>query len=163
MSYDPQPLHTLRIVPVMMENLLLVGPKDAGLSLDRPVSFGDLAEQELVLPSPQHGLRAIIDSCARQRNIKLRTTIEADSFGAMIDLVRNGFGWTALPLAPIYSMVESGALSAAPLIDPTPMRKLVLVFPADRRVSPAAKYVGNALTEIAADLVSRNIWVGHML
>lgn len=163
MSYDPQPLHTLRIVPVMMENLLLVGPKDAGLSLDRPVSFGDLAEQELVLPSPQHGLRAIIDSCARQRNIKLRTTVEADSFGAMIDLVKNGFGWTALPLAPIYSMVESGALSAAPLIDPTPMRKLVLVFPADRRVSPAAKYVGNALTEIAADLVSRNIWAGHML
>jgi LysR family nitrogen assimilation transcriptional regulator len=162
-SYDPQPLHTLRIVPVMMENLLLVGPPASGLRLDTPVPFSRLADQQLVLPSARHGLRSILDSCAREVGIKLKASVEADSFGAMIDLVRNGFGLTALPLAPIYAQIESGALCAAPLIDPAPMRKLVLVFPADRRVSPAAKFVGDAFVEIADDLVSRNIWAGHML
>jgi hypothetical protein len=73
-SYDPQPLHTLRIVPVMMENLQLAGSRQC-----------------------------------------------------------------------------------------QPMRKLVLVFPADRRVSPAAKFVGDAFIEIAADLVNRKIWAGHLL
>jgi hypothetical protein len=43
------------------------------------------------------------------------------------------------------------------------MRKLVQVFAADRRVSPAAKFVGDAFIEIADDLVSREIWAGHML
>ncbi|MNL47094.1 LysR substrate binding domain protein [compost metagenome] len=116
-----------------------------------------------MLPSGRHGLRVIMDSCAREAGIKLKTSVEADSFGAMIDLVRNGFGMTALPLASIYSLVESGVLCAAPLVAPEPMRKLVLVFPADRRVSPAAKFVGDAFIKIAADLVERNIWAGHML
>lgn len=162
-SYDPQPLHTLRIVPVMMENLLLVGPASANLRLDTPVLFASLAEQQLVLPSARHGLRVILDNCAREVGIKLKTSVEADSFGAMIDLVRNGFGLTALPLASIYAQIEAGVLSAAPLVDPVPMRKLVLVFPADRRVSPAAKFVGEAFIEIAADLVNRKIWAGHLL
>ena len=162
-SYDPQPLHTLRIVPVMMENLLLVGPPGAGLDLDTPVAFASLAERELVLPSARHGLRVILDNCAREVGVKLRTSVEADSFGAMIDLVRNGFGLTVLPLAPIWAQVESGSLCAAPLVDPLPMRKLVQVFPADRRVSPAAPYVAEAFIEIAADLVERRIWAGHML
>ena len=162
-SYDPQPLHTLRIVPVMMENLLLVGPASANLRLDTPVSFESLAEQPLVLPSARHSLRVILDNCAREVGIKLKTSVEADSFGAMIDLVRNGFGLTALPLASIYAQIEAGVLSAAPLVDPIPMRKLVQVFAADRRVSPAAKFVGDAFIEIAGDLVSREIWAGHML
>jgi hypothetical protein len=54
-------------------------------------------------------------------------------------------------------------LCAAPLIDPTPARKLVLAYPADRSVSAAARFVGDTFTEIAADLVARNIWVGHMI
>lgn len=162
-SYDPQPLHTLRIVPVMMENLLLVGPPEAGLSLDAPVNFASLAEQELVLPSARHSLRVILDDCAREVGVKLRTNVEADSFGAMIDLVRNGFGLTALPLASIWSQLQNGSLCAAPLVDPVPMRKLVQVFPADRRISPAARFVADAFIEIAADLVERRIWAGHML
>lgn len=162
-SYDPQPLHTLRIVPVMMENLLLVGPPEAGLKLDTPVNFASLAEQELVLPSARHSLRVILDDCAREVGVKLRTHVEADSFGAMIDLVRNGFGLTALPLASIWSQLQNGSLCAAPLVDPVPMRKLVQVFPADRRISPAARFVADAFIEIAADLVERRIWAGHML
>ena len=44
-----------------------------------------------------------------------------------------------------------------------PTRKLVLAYPADRPVSPAARFVGDVFLEIATDLVDRNIWVGHML
>ncbi|MOA53337.1 hypothetical protein D3C78_1767860 [compost metagenome] len=70
---------------------------------------------------------------------------------------------TVLPLAPIYSLIQSGMLSAAPLEDPEPMRKLVLVYPADRKISPAAKFVGESLFEIATELVAQNVWAGHML
>ncbi|QRY77890.1 LysR family transcriptional regulator [Pseudomonas sp. PDNC002] len=162
-SYDPQPLHTLRIVPVMMENLMLVAPHGAGLSLDKPVAFAELAEQELILPSSRHGLRKILDDCARQLGITLRPSVEADSFGALIDLITHGFGWTVLPLASIYSRIQDGSLCAAPLVDPTPMRKLVIAYPADRKVSIATRYVADTFTEIAADLIARNIWAGHLL
>jgi DNA-binding transcriptional LysR family regulator len=162
-SYDPEPLRSLHIIPVMMENLLFVSGGHDKLSLSRAVPFARLAEEELILPSPRHGLRGIVEDCAQKAGIELHTSLEADSFGAMIDLVRNSFGSTILPLAPIHSLVETGALCAAPLVDPVPARKLVLAYPADRPVSPAARFVGETFTEIAADLVGRNVWSGHML
>jgi DNA-binding transcriptional LysR family regulator len=162
-SYDLEPLHTLRIVPVMMENLVLVGPPSAGLAWDNPVNFATLAQQQLVLPSPRHGLRKIMDHCAADVGFKIAANVEADSFGAMIDLVRHGFGLTALPLASIYTHLQNGTLCAAPLIEPTPMRKLVMVSPADRHVSTATRYVGETFVELASELVAQGIWAGHML
>jgi LysR family transcriptional regulator, nitrogen assimilation regulatory protein len=165
-TYDPQPLRSVRTVPVMIENLLLVGAGSERLELSGAVPFAQLASKELVLPSPPHGLRAAMESCARRAGIELRASIEADSYRVMIDLVRNGFGLTVLPLAPVYSLehlIQSGELSAAPLVDPTPARKLVLAYPADRPVSPAAQFVGESIVRIAADLVNRKRWAGQMV
>jgi LysR family nitrogen assimilation transcriptional regulator len=130
----------------MMENLLFIGAGGKGLSLERAVPFSHLANEELVLPSRRHGLRAIMEECASKAGIELHGSVEADSFGAMINLVRSGFGSTALPLAPIYPLVDSGVLCAAPLVDPTPTRKLVLAFPADRPVNPATRFVAETFT-----------------
>jgi LysR family transcriptional regulator, nitrogen assimilation regulatory protein len=66
-SYDPQPLRSLRIVPVMMENLLFVSAGSKGLRMDRPVPFAALADEELVLPSLRHGLRGIMEESAPAR------------------------------------------------------------------------------------------------
>ncbi|MFJ4394435.1 LysR family transcriptional regulator [Pseudomonas sp. NPDC089396] len=162
-SYDLEPLHTLHIAPVMMENLVLVGPPAAGLKLDESVRFASLAEQQMILPSGRHGLRKIMNQCAAEVGIKLNANVEADSFGAMIDLVRHGFGLTALPLASIYGHLQNGTLCAAPLVDPIPMRKLVMVSPADRHVTPATRYVGETFVELASELVKQGIWAGHML
>lgn len=163
-SYNPQPVKTLRIEPIMMENLMYVtagnGEKQTS---SEPVKFITLADVELVLPSPRHGLRSIVDECARHAGIVLTTGVEADSLGAMIDLVRGGFGATILPLAPIFSLVSVGQLNATPLIDPTPTRKLVIVCPADRSVSAPARFVGDMFRSLASDLVSEKIWIGHMI
>lgn len=163
MSYDPKPLKSLRIVPVMLESLLMVSSGRNKLRLNKRVPFVRLAEEELVMPSPRHGLRTLLDNCAHQAGIQLRASVEADAFGAMIDLVRNGLGSTVLPLAPIYALVKAGDLCAAPLVDPTPTRKLVVAFPLDRPITPAARFVGQAFREIAADLVHKNIWIGEMI
>ena len=115
------------------------------------------------MPSPRHGLRRILETCAKRAGVELNAQLEADSFRAMVDLVRDGHGMTVLPLAPIFSMVEAGSLSVARLVDPSPSRKLVIAYPADRPVSPAAKFVGRTIVDIAADLVARGIWMGSML
>lgn len=162
-SYDVEPVNSLRIVPVMMESLVLVGPQTAGLNLEHSVNFGDLAKEQLVLPSARHGLRKVIDKCAADVGFRIRPNVEADSFGAMIELVRHGYGFTVLPMASIYSHIQNGTLSAALLVEPTPMRKLVKIFPADRRVSPAARYVGDTFVELASEMVEQGIWSGYML
>ncbi|MET0361494.1 MAG: LysR substrate-binding domain-containing protein [Sphingobium sp.] len=162
-SYDPEATGAVRTQPILLESLLLVGNSDCALSMDRPVEFNSLEGQSLVLPSPHHGLRTIVENCAERAGIILCPGIETDAFGAMIDLVESGFGMTILPLAPIYDRITAGRLRAAPMVNPSPSRRVVMTYPADRPISPAARYTGEAFTRIAAELVERGIWTGRML
>lgn len=161
-SYDPPPTKSLRVIPVMMEQLYLVSSRP-GLSLKDSVEFRDLANEQLVLPSPSHGLRAIFDECARQAGIAYTHVVEADSFAAITDLTSAGFGATILPLAPIHDAIRKGKLFAAPLVNPAPERKLVVCYSADRAVSAASRYVGNVFVKIATELVEAGIWGGQLL
>lgn len=161
-SYDPNPTGPVRTEPILFESLLLVGNARSNLALDRPVEFGSLTEFDLVLPSPRHGLRRIVDDFAGRAGLTLRPTIETDAFGAMIDLVESGFGMTILPLAPIYGRIGAGTLCAAPLDDPAPVRRVAITYPADRPVAPAARYVGDRFRRIAGDLVARGVWAGRL-
>ena len=147
----------------MIEKLLFVSSGPRGLKQDQTVPFAQIANEELIMPSPRHELRAILDDCARKAGVELKASVEADSYSALINLVQHGFGSTVLPLAPIYELVQKGLLCAAPIVDPTPTRKLVLVYPADRPVSPAARFVGESLIGIAADLSEKSIWMGDMI
>jgi LysR family transcriptional regulator, nitrogen assimilation regulatory protein len=162
-SYDPQPQRSLRIVPVLMERLLLVGPAGAGLELDGALPFAQVAERDLILPGPGHGLRLILESCARQAGVTLRPQVEVESFNAMVGLVRAGLGFTVLPLAPIHEHVRSGAVTATRLSDPTPERRLVLAYSADRPINPAARFVGDAFVALVSDLVARGVWMGDVI
>jgi DNA-binding transcriptional LysR family regulator len=161
-TYNPSRLHTLRVVPIMLESLLLVSGGQGRIAADE-LPFARLADRELVLPSTGHMLRDIVDECARRAGIRFRAVVEADSFQTLINLVRSGIGATVLPLAPIYAMVEAGELTATRLTDPAPTRKLVVALAADRPVSAAARFVGETIIDIALDLAARGIWVGQIL
>ncbi len=77
--------------------------------------------------------------------------------------MRHGHGWTILPLAPIHDDIAVGRLAAAPLIDPVPVRRLVLSYPMDRPVSRLVRFAGDAIAGIVADQVERGIWPGQLL
>jgi LysR family transcriptional regulator, nitrogen assimilation regulatory protein len=89
-SYDTQTGGLVRTRPVVDETLILVGSAARNLDMMQPVSFAELAGEPLVLPSPAHGLRTILDECARRAGIVLSPSLEADSLQAMIDLVGGG-------------------------------------------------------------------------
>ncbi|WP_135074961.1 LysR substrate-binding domain-containing protein [Terasakiella sp. SH-1] len=162
-SYNPPAQRSLRTIPIMMENLFLVGGASSGLSQDKAVQFTELADKELILPCPRHGLRTLMDEYARRAGIELNINVEVDSFSALVGLAQNELGVTVLPIASIHSLIDQGELRVAPLVDPAPERKLVLAFAADHSINPAARFAGEVIIETARDLVRRNLWSGHML
>lgn len=161
--YDPRNARSLRTRPLLRESLFVIGPRDAGFSTARAVPFASLEGRRLLLPSTKHGLRLIIERCAAEAGIALEVGIEADSYTTLKDLVRHGHGWTILPLAPIHAIVGSGELTAAPLIDPVPVRRLILSYPTDRPVSRLARFAGQAVEDIVEELVERGAWAGQLL
>lgn len=161
--YDPQLTRSVHAQPLLLESLVLVGPFSAGLSLIQAQPFRRLSRERLLLPNMRHGLRVVAEKCASEANITLRVDIEIDSLHTLKDLVANGCGLTILPLATIHHDVESGRLSAAPLVDPSPLRRLMLAFPADRPISRAARFASDSIAAIVGDLVHRGTWPGHLL
>lgn len=161
--YDPRPTRSVRSRPLLLENLLLIGPAEAGFSTVRAVQFKELDGKRLLLPSLRHGLRTIVERCAQEAGITLDVVVEADSYATLKDLVRYGHGWTILPLAPIHEDIASHRLSAATLIDPVPVRRLMLTYPADRPVSRLARFAGDTIVAIINDKVERATWVGQLL
>ena len=117
----------------------------------------------MLLPSVRHGLRTIVEHCASEAGIALNVAVETDSYATLKDLVRHGHGWTILPLAPIHDDIAAGQLTAARLIDPVPVRRLVLSYPADRPAPRLARFAGEAITGIVRDKVERGIWAGQLL
>lgn len=160
--YDPHSARSLRSQPLLLENLFLIGPPQSGLS-DTAIPFRELADKRLLLPSTRHGLRTIVEQCATDAGIALDVVVEADSYSTLKDLVRHGHGWTILPLAPIHDDIATRRLTAAPLIDPVPSRRLVLSYPADRPMPRLARFAGDAITAIVRDHVERGIWAGQLL
>lgn len=161
--YDPHAARSLRSEPLLLEELFLIGPAGSGFSGERPIPFRDLDGRRILLPSTRHGLRTIVEQCAVEAGIALRIAVEADSYATLKDLVRHGHGWTILPLSPIHDDIAAGRLAAAPLIDPAPVRQLVLSYPADRPISRLARFAGDTIAGIVADQVDQKIWPGRLL
>jgi DNA-binding transcriptional LysR family regulator len=158
--YEGGPIRTLRTVPLVDEELFLIGPPDSGLSMDNPVSFADLAGVRMLLPSRGHGLRNLLDTAAAEAGFALDVRIEADSYSTLKDLVKAGHGWMILPLAPIHDDVSFGSLLYAPLVDPTPMRRLVLAAPADRFVTRLSSFVSDEMIAAVQRLAEEGYLVG---
>ena len=161
--FEMRPSRSFRSVHLLEEVLHLIGPPDAGLNAGDPVAFEHLEGRNLLLPSGGHGLRKIVESCAGEARVKLSVGVEADSYSTLKSLVKAGQGCTILPLAPIHDEIKRGHLTHAPLVSPTPVRRLMMSFPTDRATSRLANFAGEVLIDTARDLVEREIWVGRLL
>lgn len=162
-SYQAELGGIVQAVPILEESLMLVGSSGQGLDRSTAVKFAEIPMRPLLLPSPLHGLRRILDDIAFGVGAHLAPVLEVDSFNAMIDLVRDGVGMTILPMAPIYDMVNAGMLAAAPIVDPVPTRRVMMVYPADRPISAAGRYIGDTFVRLATKLVEQDIWSGRIL
>ena len=161
--YETRPVRSLRMEPLLEEVLFLIGPPDADLRPDRPVSFAKVAALKLFLPSLGHGLRTILEQSAQIAACRLEVPVEADSYSTLKNLVESGHGYTILPLAPIHRDVLAGRLVYAPIEAPTPSRRLMLTFPTDRATPRLARFAGQVMTATASDLVRSGVWSGRLL
>lgn len=138
------------LAPLIEEQLFLVGPPEAALGRDKPISLTRVAQHKLVLPSPQHGLRVLIEDAARRRDLRLTVPIEADALQTIKDLVMRSMGYTILPLASVRQEMEMGKLTASPVTQPRLARTLVLAQPLGRPMSQAVRFFAEMLMEEVA-------------
>jgi LysR family transcriptional regulator, nitrogen assimilation regulatory protein len=158
--YDPKPSTLLDVKPLLDEPLYLVGPANAGLARDTPVPLQELSKHPLILPSQQHGLRALLDQICRVNDVELMIVTETDAMSVQKSLVWNQIGYTVLPGVAIYEDLKEGRLSASPISAAGLMRKIVLASPLTRRSSTAARCATTELRALIHTMVQEGKWFG---
>jgi LysR family transcriptional regulator, nitrogen assimilation regulatory protein len=121
------------------DDLRVVSQVGSGLAGHREVDLEWLSGQKLVLPSAPHALRLLVDDAFAAAGHPPQVAIEADSFGALLDIVAGGVGITLLPFYAI-SRFEAFTLESARLV-PNLQRELVLALPPKHRISLATAAV----------------------
>ncbi len=169
-SYNPAAVRGLVCEPMLTEDLCLVGPAGAALPAAKTpvkrgknsanvdsIAFSDIAELPMILPSPPHGLRSIVDEVANQQEMELKIALEIDSVPATKELVEKDLGYTVLGMGAVKREVESGRLTARTISSPSLSRNMYLAYSSKRPSSKAS----NAVRQIIRGVVQEGIASGQ--
>jgi DNA-binding transcriptional LysR family regulator len=158
--YGPSSDLHLRTEELLYEDLVLVGPKDSGLSPDNVIKLADAATLKLALPSKSHGLRSVLELAAAKSKVTLNVAFEGDAFSVLRDLVIRGLCHTILPRSALKVEEEAGLLRVA-RIKPALTRQLILALPSNRSDTHATRAVVDLVVQEMAQMVRSGEWQAY--
>lgn len=149
---------TLRIDPVLCEQLFLVGSVAAELDMDRPVSLEHVAGYDLILTSRPNSLRLIVENALARTRRPLRIVADFNATGLMTELVKGGMAYSVLPYSAAWAAYNRGDLTLAPIPDLS--IDWVLASRRERPISLAATKLDELILDVARRRIDAGEWIG---
>jgi LysR family nitrogen assimilation transcriptional regulator len=135
---------------------LFVVADESILGSQSSIEFAQLAQLPLLLPSPAHGLRQLVDRFAEKHGVKLDVRIEGDSLNALIDWVIEGLGAAVLPeVAVTTHHRQSPTVRCVPIVAPTIECHLVLCTASNKHTSATVRTLLKVIREEVERLMPR--------
>lgn len=146
--------------PLVEEALYFICRADAAPPRRTTLSLREALDTTLILPGLQHGVRPRIESVARSAGLAARDVIEINSIAILKSAILAGMGATLLPVAPVQTEVERGAMRALAIRDPAISRRVVLCASRNIPLTNAAAAVGRLVVQVARTLCADRAWIG---
>lgn len=151
------------VLPLLREHLFLIGsPKLPGWPRQARPPLRLLGELPLVLPSPNHNLRGVVDAAFARAHCVPRVQAEVDGLALLMDVVADGRAATIQPGAATVR-ARRGELVSLPLKDAAAQRPNFLVSLSDEELSPAALAARVVVRVVTRQLVQDGLWPGTTL
>jgi len=148
--YNPEPLPSLEITPVLVERLCLIGTHFASAQTSVPLK--QLPRYPLVMPQREHVFRKLMESHAALAGVKLNVAWEVSSVPAILDLVRGGHGFAALTRTALRSDANADPLCLIPIEEPEINCTLCLAQLSQKRGTALCRRTANLLIQLAKAL-----------
>jgi len=143
------------------EQLFLVAPLAAkqGRKVRKSITLSELADHPLIMPSRPHAMRMSVENALAGVDRKINVAHEIESIPAVIDLVRQGYGFAVLPMNAVKSTKWSGEVSVKPILAPVLKTSLSIATSAQRPKSPLMRKA----IEVIRDIVRQEIRSSEIL
>ncbi len=158
---DLMTLPHLRAIPLIKEQLYLVGPRKLRLKPTRAVTLARAADHPLILTTRPNSLRLIVDNALAAANLSANIVADSNSTSAMVEFAAEGVFSTVLPYCAAWRAIEEHRLSAAPIEELN--IEWVFIHPAARALSTPALAFARALHQLARERIDKQHWLGAEL
>jgi LysR family transcriptional regulator, nitrogen assimilation regulatory protein len=159
MLYNVADEKGLAMHQALTEEIRLFGrPGMEGAPSGAEVSLETALGLPLIVPSPSHGLRNLIDAGALSIGRHVAPAIEIDSYRQIKRLAVRGLAFGLLPAMAIDQEVRDGTFRSWGISGPTLVRRIFLGYRTDRPLSAAARAVGQLSWTILRDMVRTGAW-----
>jgi LysR family nitrogen assimilation transcriptional regulator len=160
--HDPVPTRGLTIVPLVSEEVFLVGksgifPFHRGFA--RPI---DLSRVPLILPSRPNASRRLLDSLVSQRGLTLEVKLEVNDTSIIRALLKEGIGLSLLSQGAFLTEVAHDELEALPF-RPRVHWPLALVMPSNHPRADIVEALASMIRKTVRELTRSGEWPGHHL
>lgn len=109
-----EPETVLESYPFQRDQVYALGAVGSVLN-GEVIDMRSLAELPLILTSRPNSMRLLVDNAAQRLNLSLNVVMDVNYIPLLIDLVRDGQGYTVLPFSAIRSLVQTGDFTYSPL------------------------------------------------
>lgn len=150
LSYSDNGNREIEFIPLITEELFVISQRSGKRRRTAAVSFSELANVPLILPSRPNILTSLIEEAAQATDTPLNIMYELDSMEPKKKMVARGLGVTVLPYGAVQKEVTDGQLTARRIVKPDLFRTLYL---ARARQHPRSK-ARDALESLVRDLVA---------
>jgi DNA-binding transcriptional LysR family regulator len=104
--------------PLIVEDMFFIGPNGHRSAGDQPIKLADVVTHPLVLPTPTHPIRRLLDEQLRKHRLTAQVEFELDSVLLKKELVLQSGKTTILPLSAIHRERLNGGIFARPIVRP---------------------------------------------
>jgi LysR family nitrogen assimilation transcriptional regulator len=156
--YNPQEDSRLDLLPLLKEQMYLVGRAELIGADSSPVRFSEMPQHPVLGPNMPSALRAIIDSSVLRSRIKPSEVLKIDSLTAMTLALENGMGWSILARASVRDSLAANRLHARRIIEPEVNRMLALASLSDRPKTRSFEAMQKLLAGVISAEVKEGRW-----
>lgn len=161
--YGPSPDDRINDRGMVVEDLLLVGTKEAALTPHKPINFKNLAKVPLILSTSRHGIMPTLEKNSYITKTKINITQRVDSFELIKQLVISGAGYTILPYSAFIREYEEGLLSYTKIQNPVLTRQIVTAACQQCRVPNIVSRLDVLIQQEISTLAASGRWPGKLL
>jgi LysR family nitrogen assimilation transcriptional regulator len=155
--YNATPSATVDVQVLLEEPLYLIAPLETDSrsrsSRGKMITLEQLADHPLIIPGRPHAIRMSVENALAAMELKIQVAHEIESIPAVLDLVRQRYGYAVLPMNAVRSSPWHAALRARPIVSPTLKTSLSIATSAQRPMSPLMR---RAL-QVVRDTVCREL------
>jgi DNA-binding transcriptional LysR family regulator len=105
----------LRVRRIYSDRMVLVSGSARGFVHLQPCDLSTIPSLRLIVPSPLHGTRALIDEFLRSSNVPVHQLLEIDGIAGVLNLVRTTTWSALLPFIAVSTILDEDGVVISPI------------------------------------------------